>query len=68
MTSKADLIPLSEGELAALIHASRPGRAVRATYPGGDLIVGADTKWALPVLAKMRGMEVSPELEAELSK
>lgn len=62
--SKKDLIPLSEAELAALIASGRP---VHATYPGGDLIVGPNTRWCLPIIAKMRGVSVSSELEAEMS-
>jgi len=62
---KSELIELSEAELAALINT---GRTVHATYPGGDLIVGPTTKWCLPIIAKMRGVEVSEELEQNLSQ
>lgn len=55
----SETIPITEAEHVALIKASRPGRT--ATYTLGSqvaLIVDPGSRWAVAMLARMRGVKV----------
>lgn len=65
--AKPEMIPLTEQELTELINASN-GRCVHATFPGGKLIVGSDTRWCLPIIADMRGVAMTDELRAKFNR
>lgn len=54
-----NVIMLREGELTALIRASSRDRLVEAFYgPGFVAIEWKKSKWALPILAEMRGVDL----------
>jgi hypothetical protein len=57
-----DLITLREGETAYLMRCSNRDRIVPLAFgPGWVALKWREAKWALPIIAKMRGLEIPPE-------
>ncbi len=56
-----DLIVLREGETAVLIKESNRDRIMQLTFgPGFVALKWKESRWALPLLAKLRGLEIPP--------